>query len=150
MARGAMGVVVSASASTGTRRVVFKNTDRAARSSVGGVGTPVVVSTGPTVGGVGIGASVLWVLSVVASLVTVVSTVVVEDSVVGGSVSTLVIAVVVSTGAAVVSSVVVVLASVVVVVVTVEASVLPPGLKKSSLQASRGASFGSWAQSSHT
>lgn len=141
--------MVPSSLFTGTKRVVFKATDRADRSSAGGVGTPVVVSTGPAVPGVGIGASVLsvlWVLSVVGSLV-VVSTVVVVDSVVGESVWTLVTIKVVVSGVVVVSCVVVVLAS---VVVTVEASVLPPGLKKSSLHASRGASFGSWAQLSHT
>lgn len=89
-------------------------------SSAGGVGTPVVVSSGPTVAGVGIGCSVLAVVSVVPASV-VVSTALVELSgslvVLGdASVVTLVDSVVFG------SSSVVVIA----VVVTVEASVLPP------------------------
>lgn len=139
--------------STGTRRVVFKAVAaNRNRSSMGGVGTPVVVCTGPAVGGVGAGASVLsvlWLLSVVGSGVVVSTGVVVVVSVVGGLVSALIVVI---SGVVEVSSVLieVVLASVLVVVVTVEASVLPPVLKNSSLQASNGASLGSCSQSSQT
>lgn len=92
-------------------------------SSLGGVGTPVVVSGGPTVAGVGIAASVLSVLcgtSVVLGIGVVVSTIVgivvslLDSGIVVVDISLL----------TVVSSVPKVVAAV--VVVTVEASVLPP------------------------
>lgn len=50
--------------------------------SVGGVGTPVVVSGGPTVAGVGIGRSVLPVVSVVPGSVVVSTAVVLGSSLV--------------------------------------------------------------------
>lgn len=136
---------VELSGFTGARRVMFKAT--LLRSSAGGVGSAGVVSTGPAVGGVGgvgDGASVDSVLCVVSLVVSleVVSTV--SELVVS------MLVVVVSTTGVVLSSAGTVLASVVVVVVSVEAAVLPPELKKSSLQARRGASFGNWAQSSQT
>lgn len=107
--------------------------------SVGGVGTPVVVSGGPTVAGVGIGRSVLPVVSVVPGSVVVSTAVVLGSSlVVTVEDSELLVSVILSD------------VSNECVVVSMGRSVVSWWLKKSSLQAKRGVFLSTFSQLSHT